>query len=263
MYNLAISNIAWLGENDNIIYLMMRKLGFSGLEIAPTCVITDNPYDNVAYVKKWAENLKEKNGFSIPSMQSIWYGRTEKIFATEEEREILICYTKKAIDFAAAVKCKNLVFGCPRNRAIAENDDIKIAIRFFYQIGQYASERNVIIALEANPRIYNTNFINTTAEAINFIKKVGSDGLRLNLDIGTLIANDETLDDLRGNEYLINHIHISEPRLKHIEKRSLHYELRKMLDNAKYDKYISIEMNEDVGLEGIQESMEYVRGVFQ
>lgn len=54
------------------------------------------------------------------SMQSIWYGRTEKLFGTEEERNLLLDYTKSAVDFAAAIGCKNLVFGCPKNRCIPE-----------------------------------------------------------------------------------------------------------------------------------------------
>ena len=38
-------------------------------------------------------------------MQSIWFGRQERLFGSEEEREILIDYTKKAVDFAVAIQC--------------------------------------------------------------------------------------------------------------------------------------------------------------
>ena len=45
-------------------------------------------------------------------MQSIFYGRTEKIFQSQKERKDLIEYTKKAIDFAEYISFdkKNEIF---------------------------------------------------------------------------------------------------------------------------------------------------------
>ena len=57
-------------------------------------------YDKLEDAKKWSESLKNEYGFCVPSMQSIWYGRQEKIFHSPEDREALTEYTKKAIDFA-------------------------------------------------------------------------------------------------------------------------------------------------------------------
>lgn len=115
---LSISNIGWVSESDEQIYKIMKKLDFRGLEIAPTRIFPESPYDKSEDAKKWSESLKNEYGFCVPSMQSIWYGRQEKIFHSPEDREALTEYTKKAIDFAAAIGCGNLVFGCPRNRNI-------------------------------------------------------------------------------------------------------------------------------------------------
>ena len=78
------------------------------MEIAPTRIFPEDPYENLSKVSDWYEGMRDR--FVIPSMQSIWFGRSEKIFGTEEEREILLNYTKKAIDFAERIECKNLVF---------------------------------------------------------------------------------------------------------------------------------------------------------
>ena len=43
---------------------------------------------------------------------------------------------------------------------------------FFNILGDYAKLKNTVIALEANPDIYGTNFINTTKEAFSFVKKL-------------------------------------------------------------------------------------------
>jgi sugar phosphate isomerase/epimerase len=211
----------------------------------------------------WAEQLKEQYGFAVPSMQSIWYGREEKIFGTAEERQTLIDYTKQAIDFAAAIRCKNLVFGCPRNRNLPEDREIDLAIPFFKELGDYAANQGTIIGMEANPPIYNTNYINDTKAALSLIHEVGSDGFRLNLDVGTMIYNRESVDILSGNVKYINHVHISEPGLKPIEKRILHKELKDVLLKEHYRGFISIEMGKTDELQKLDDVMYYVKGIFE
>jgi sugar phosphate isomerase/epimerase len=196
-------------------------------------------------------------------MQSIWYGREEKIFGTAEERQTLIDYTKQAIDFASTIHCKNLVFGCSRNRNLSEDGKLDLAIPFFKKLGDYAASQGTIIGMEANPPIYNTNFINDTEAALSLIQEVGSDGFRLNLDVGTMVYNRESVDILRGNVKYINHVHISEPGLKPIEKRPLHKELKDVLVEAHYQGFISIEMGKTDKLKNLDDAMYYVREIFE
>lgn len=260
--NLSISNIAWSAENDEKVYTWMKKYDYSGLEIAPTRIFPENPYDEREEAANWAENLKKEYGFIVPSMQSIWYGRQEKVFGTDEERETLVEYTKKAIDFAEIIGCKNLVFGCPRNRNVPEGVNPELAVPFFKEIGDYAWEHRTVIGMEANPPIYNTNYINDTVAALELIEQVDSKGFLLNLDMGTVIQNDEDITELKGKVHLINHVHISEPGLKPIEERKLHKELKKILEAEGYDGFISIEMGRVERLELLEEKMQYVREIF-
>lgn len=260
--NLSISNIAWTAENDSIVYEMMKEKGFSGLEIAPTRIFPESPYDRCADAKIWADGIMDTLGFAISSMQSIWYGRREKLFGTAEDRAALVEYTKKAIEFAETVGCKNLVFGCPGNRIMPKGADAKTGISFFKEIGDYAYDHNTIIGLEANPPIYNTNYINDTPAALELIEQTDSKGLLLNLDIGTMIENDEDVSFLKGKEHLINHVHISEPGLKMIKHRKLHQELVELLSEYGYEKYISIEVARQEGLDSLSQMMDYVKGIF-
>jgi sugar phosphate isomerase/epimerase len=260
--NLAISNIAWTAENDKVVYDMMKKQNYSGLEIAPTRIFPNNPYDNLKEAKIWLIGLERQYGFVIPSLQSIWYGRQEKLFGTDDERNILVDYTKKAVDFAVAIGCKNLVFGCPRNRTVTNNDNMEIGIKFFTEIGNYALEKGTVIGMEANPPIYNTNYINDTSSAIELIKEVDSDGFKLNLDIGTMIQNEEPIDVLVGYVRMINHVHISEPNLKPIEKRKIHKELKELLTAENYNGFISIEMGKTDDLHIIENTLDYVKEIF-
>ena len=89
---LSISNIAWSKENDDKVYEFMRELGYSGLEIAPTRIFEEQPYQKLREASKFRTNLKENIGLSISSMQSLWYGRKEEIFGSVSERKALLEY---------------------------------------------------------------------------------------------------------------------------------------------------------------------------
>ena len=260
---MSISNIAWSDNLDNFMYERLSELGVEGLEIAPTRIFSDNPYDRLSEAKEFVERLLGSYGLSIPSMQSIWYGRTEKIWGSVGEKRQLLEYTKKAIDFASVIHCHNLVFGCPKNRVIPENGDVQVAIDFFKELGDYAYANNTCIGMEANPPIYNTNFINTTHEAIELIKRVDSKGFKLNLDVGTMIHNEESIDVLAGNENLINHVHISESGLKAVEKRDIHIHIIKMLNKIDYQGYISIEMGNSKDTDCIINVIKYLRKIME
>ena len=255
---LSISNIAWAKEQDADVYSVMRGNGFQGLEIAPTRIIPEAPYDHVPEIKDWAGSL----GFTVSSMQSIWYGRNESLFGTDVERRALLSDTKKAVDLAAEIGCGNLVFGCPKNRNRPEGAPVDVAVVFFKEIGDYAASRGTVIGLEANPPIYNTNFINDTGSAIAFIEKVNSSGFRLNLDMGTMIHNGESADILKGKVHLISHVHISEPGLKPIVHRDLHKALRNVLLAEGYRGFVSIEMGKVNEISLVADVIKYVLGVF-
>jgi len=259
---LSISNIAWSAEQDEEMYTFLQEVGFKGLEIAPTRIFTESPYDHLLQAKEWSTSLFDEFQLIISSMQSIWYGHSEKVFGSADERRTLIAYTQKAIDFAEAISCKNLVFGCPRNRDTADAQNIlPIAIDFFREIGDYASNHHTVIALEANPTIYKTRFLNFTEQAADFADKVSSPGIKINVDLGTIIYNKEDINFLKQIPEFINHVHISEPGLNPIEKRNLHEQLFEILQDINYDKFISIEMGNRGDLAMIKDIVKHIRTI--
>ena len=239
--NVTISNIAWQPENDIEMYGFLKANNIEGIEIAPTRIFEHEPYSNLENVRTFKESFKNDFNLQVISMQSICFGKNESIFSSQVESDIIYEYTKQAIDFASVLECYNLVFGCPKNRNINEGQEAE-AIDFFCKTGEYATQKNTIVALEANPIIYGTNFLNTTNQAIDFVKKCNIDGLRVNFDLGTVIYNKEDLSVLENNLQWINHIHISEPYLVEIQKSSIHNELASILKKQNYSKYVSIEM---------------------
>ena len=267
---LAISNIAWTAERDRDMYAKLQQYGFDGLEIAPTRIFSEKPYEHKE-AADFAEQLKKNYGLSIPSMQSIWFGQTDNIFAGEEARQRLLDYTKQAILFAEAIQCNNLVFGCPRNRNIPETQTkaeylayYEAAVNFFSELAVFSQQHNTVLAMEANPPIYNTNFINGTNDALDIVRTVNHPGFAINLDIGTMIHNEEDVKSIDLEHILpyVNHIHISEPGLKPIERRQLHQEFRDILQDFDYQKYVSIEMGKQNDASIVDGCIQYILQLF-
>ncbi|MCL1987582.1 MAG: sugar phosphate isomerase/epimerase [Firmicutes bacterium] len=274
---LSISNIAWDSPYDEEMYQFISNNGFTGLEIAPTQLFGDAPYDKLTEAKTFVNSLKRYN-LAVCSIQSIWYGLEDRLFSTAAERQNLLKYTKKAVDFAANINCVNIVFGCPKNRKIPNNffeiadnnenaenpqktDFLAIAQDFFSKIGNYAHKIGCCIAIEPNPPIYNTNFINTTPSAFEFCENLGNAGVKVNIDLGTMLYYAENADILRGNSYLINHVHFSETLLAVPKKREFHREIFAVLSGVKYINFVSIEMSK-TDLETVKNSVLYLKEVY-
>lgn len=257
---LSISNIGWEDGDNERVYAAMRACGFTGLEIAPTRLFPHPAYGYTEEVKAFAGRMYSAFGLRVVSMQSIWFGRTEQVFGTAEERQALAEHTRKAVDFAQAAGCPNLVFGCPRSRVRPEGAPLQTAVDFFNEIGAYAAEKGCTIALEANPPVYHTNFMNRTEEAFSVAEQCGA-GISVNLDFGTILTNGETLDGLADKLPRVSHIHLSEPELAPIERRDIHREFAAMLRAAGYDRWVSIEMKA-APFERVCAAMEYAAEVF-
>jgi len=259
---LAISNIAWSEEMDNTMFAFLKTVDFDGLEIAPTRIVSENPYGHLKEAVSFKQQIKKNYNLVIPSMQAICFGRNEAIFGTDEERISINGYLKRAIDFAAVLDCKNLVFGSPKNRVIGEGQEA-IALLFFEDIANYAALNNTVLAMEPNPEIYGTNFLNTTIQAIDFVKEINNNGIKVNVDLGTMIYNNETLDIIANNINLINHIHISEPYLEPIIERTIHADLFQLLKENRYGNFVSIEMKSTNDISIVTNVIHYIKDVFK
>ena len=252
---LSISNLAWQKEEDEEMYKICKCMGYDGIEIAPSRIFGENPYQNLDKVDNYRSFLKEKYKLNVSSIQSIWYGKQGFLF--QNDYEMFIDYTKKIIEFAKVIGATNIVLGCPKNRKVFHIEDYQRGIDFFKRMAEYAEKNNTIFSIEANPAIYDTNYINYTLEAMAIVKYIGSEYLKINLDIGTMIYNGEDIQMIQDHINLINHVHISEPQLRLIERRELHRQLLYILKHKDYKNYVSIEMASQ-SVEAIKRIMKYI-----
>ena len=186
---LSISNIAWKKEHDKEMYQVCRDMGYHGIEIAPSRIFGKYPYKNMKEAYEYRDELKKLYHLEVSSVQSIWYGKQGFLF--KEDYDLFVDYTYQVIRFASQLGAGNIVFGSPEIRRIFQPEDYQKGMKFFVNISRYAEKYNTVFSIEANPAVYGTNYINETLEAVDIVKRIGSEHLKVNLDIGTIICNDE------------------------------------------------------------------------
>lgn len=261
---LSISNIAWHPSNRLSIYSALQKFNFTGLEIAPGLLFNhaDNPFNPLeSELNKIIDELNNFN-LKIVSMQSLLFGKKDALlFGNSDQRQIFFDGMLEAIKLAERLNVPNLVFGSPSNRNISKGmkliDAQDIARSTFTKLGEVALNAGTSISIEPNPQEYGTNFINNMNQAISFIKKIESPGIKAILDIGSIKMNNE-FDDLPNliskSIAHLNHVHISEPYLMPAPQSFSEYEyLYNLLLKAGYEKALSIEMkSENISINNIE-----------
>jgi len=240
--NLCVSNIGWKQKNNEAVYKLLNNLRIPGIDIAPT-LFKDNieEIDTDALLNKMTQfNLK------IIGIQSLLYTCPQvSLFDGEEEKQIILKHLHKCFNFAKKIHVKKLIFGSPKNRFIKNTNTFNInsAVDVFKNISDIAAEYGCIICFEANPKEYGCNFITNNMDALVFIKNVNHSNFKLNLDLSTLILNNECLNSiLQENLNLIEHIHISSPFLKSILQLN-NNEVAATLKKFNYNKWVALECN--------------------
>ena len=263
-WNLSASNIGWAKEDDVAVYAAMQAAGFTGLELAPTRIFPAPPYEHLNGAALFGGYLKNRWGFAVPSIQSIWYGQTGSIFNAADHEELLN-YTAEAFAFAHALHCPSLVFGCPKNRTLPagrEQDPETLAVgeAFLDKAGTLAARWGVRLALEPNAPEY-TNYLNTAGEVLALLKKLGNPGLALNFDLGAVLSAGDRVEDFANDMHWVSHVHISEPGLAVIQKRPEHRALALLLGAVGYKGFVSIEMGR-TDLAAVNNVLAYISEVF-
>jgi sugar phosphate isomerase/epimerase len=238
--NICVNNISQL----QFIYLL-KLYGIKNIQIAPTKLI-----------KNWDEinlmdlSIYEQNNINVNSFQSITYTLKYNIF-NKEEQEPLYKHLINVIDCAIMNKVKFLVFGCPKNRRIINNNENneKIFILFFKKLSKYLENKDLIICIENNSKKYNCNFINTISECDNIVKKINSKNIKMMVDIGNVIMENDNLNNLKESMDIIYKVDVSNPHMENFTIiNESHKKFSLLLKNNNYNHSINLEMliNDDI-----------------
>lgn len=249
----AISNIAWQPSERLEVYDIMEEMGVSGLEIAPSLFFNTatNPFSPPRNLVCSAVDEITSRGIKIVSMQSILFGLPRvALFGSETGFQNFVLGIERALKLAGQLGIENIVFGCPRQRLIPKNicevDALEFAKEVFKNLGETAKKLGTKISIEANPKEYGTNFLNTFEEVVKFVDQVNHPNITCILDLGAMQMNEMNSDTKKMIEMYapkINHVHVSEPNLQTapVDLEALASVLES-LEIAEYDKFVSIEM---------------------
>ena len=258
MKNLAISNIAWDSTEDVAIGNLMGEIGIPGVEIAPT-KIWPNPLEASDAEIRDYRRFWEDRDIQIVAMQALLYGRPDlTIFQSADKRGKTLEYLGSIMRLGGMLGANALIFGSPTNRQVdnLSTDEIDdIAVSFFGLAGEMAQEHGVTLCIEPNPAQYACDFIQTSAQGLELVRKVNSPGFGLHLDAAGMTLSQENLEQaVESCAGSIRHFHVSEPFLGPVGKQEVdHSTIASTLERIVYPNWISVEMRHDPQVDSVIE----------
>lgn len=192
--NLVVSELGWDNNYNNIYNTYLENIGIKYIELVP-------PKYNWNY-----EYVKQIYNREIYSIQSLLFNKDIQVF---QQQELFISYIKEILIFCKNVNAKVLVFGSPKQR-IYSGEYID---NLFIQIGELCKEYDILFCIEHNSKSYGCNWMTTFKDVYNFVKKINHPNIKINLDIGNLIMENEILNNNIDINY-IGHVQISFPYLE-------------------------------------------------
>jgi sugar phosphate isomerase/epimerase len=250
---LAVSNIAWPPEQRHRAYDILARADIPGLEIAPGLFFAGvaDPFAPTDAEVTVALTEVDAAGLSLVSMQSLLFGVTgAALFEGPEALAQLETGLIRAITLAGRLGIRNVVFGSPKQRVVPEGMDMRDALDraagVFARLGDCAHAAGTVIAMEANPAVYGTNFLTHAEAALAFVRHTGHPALQLILDMGTMHLNgvtDAVPALVAQAAPVLSHVHVSEPQMTPAPatpERAV--PLLRALRAVDYDHAVSIEM---------------------
>ena len=242
---LCISNLSWHKKELPKVIKLLKKKKINFLEYSTYNL--KNQFSRNNSIKD-IKNFWQNNSIYLYSMQSILFKKKNAfIFGNRKQQNIFYDEITKKIKLANFLNTKVIVFGSPKNKKMFGKNNKechKLMIKFLKKVSLLCKKYKIVFCLEANPKIYQTEYLTETNQALNIIKKVNSRFIRLNLDLGTIISNKENLDFIVKNHLkLVGHVQISSPYLINLSRYKKHIkQLIYCLKKYNYRKIISIEM---------------------
>jgi sugar phosphate isomerase/epimerase len=157
-----------------------------------------------------------------------------------------------------------LVFGCPNNRKILNDNLLKneeMFVEFFRKLGEYCENKNVKICVENVSSFYKCNYLNSISDCASIVKKINNPNIKTMIDIGNALMEKDEWYDLCDRESDLYNIDVSNKFLKPLslnENDNIHKLFNFMLNIIDYKYTINLEMileNDENELNNLCESL--------
>lgn len=249
----------------------IAELGYQGIELAPFTLaprITDVSVQRRQEIRKQAEDC----GLTICGLHWL-LAKTEGLHLTTSDRSVRDATARYLIDLGQA--CADfggtvMVFGSPNQRNLQPDVSREQALENAAEVFRTAlpafADRGVKIVMEPlTPR--ETNFINTCAEAVELIDRVGHPGIVLHQDVKAMLSEPTPIPELIHQfAHITGHFHVNDdnllgPGMGRTDYRPI---ITALLD-TNYSGWVSVEVFDyKPGAEYIaRESINYLRKMLE
>jgi sugar phosphate isomerase/epimerase len=217
----------------------LKDCGYDGVELMVR--------DPRQVATKEVTKLLEKFGYEVPMVcTGEVYGQDKLSFADprDDVRSETIARIEAAIDMAALFG-KLINLGRARGGYHPGVDQAATRSRIFDAVNRvtdYAAKKDVIIALEPVNTL-GLNYINTTLEGLEYVKKVGSPYFRLMIDTAHMHIEDPDIEESvqKCKDYL-TFVHLADSNRKYPGAGKFDFPgFIRILKAAGYDRWVSIE----------------------
>ncbi len=225
MTNLGVSSIGWEPDEDLEVAGVLARFGISNVDLTPSKYFPWGA-ENAVVLAKERREFWQSRGFKVRGVQSILFGAPNWNILNTDHWNNLLEHFEKVFNVTEALGAKYLVFGSPGNRKLegrTKKDAIALAEEFFGQLAEMMHGRNLMVTIEANPERYGCDFLTTTFDAADLVRRIDSPNISGQLDLGTCLINSENLQDLQIFSRRLSYVHLSTLDLKplHIENNDL------------------------------------------
>jgi sugar phosphate isomerase/epimerase len=246
------------------------RAGYDAIEIAPFTLakyVTDIP----ALERQRIQDAAGRAGIAISGIHWV-LAQAEGMYLNHTEESVrrkTARYFCDLVDFCADIGGRTIVVGSPKQRDILEGVSLEQAwvwaAETFRDSVRRAEDRGVTICFEPLAPT-ETNFINTAAEAIQFITQFNSPAMKIILDVKAMSSESKPIPQIiRESWPHFAYFHANDKNLKGPGFGEVDFKpIAAALKEVGYDGYVSVEVFVfDEGPEVIAtRSIEFLRQMF-
>jgi len=248
-------------------FAFAAECGYTGVEMAP---FTIAEYVTEISPQRRAEVRRQADGAGLEIIGVHWLlAKTEGFYLTSPDPEVrrrTAEYLAQLAQFCADLGGKVLVLGSPQQRnllpGVSRNEAMEYAAEVLQSTVGVLEETDVVVALEPlGPD--ETDFLVTTADAVELAEMVASSQVRLHLDCKAMASESMSPAELISrNQGLLAHFHANDPNLQGPGFGQLDFlPILQALGQIDYTGWVSVEVFDySPGIEPLaRESIRYMR----
>lgn len=258
---------------------ILADMCYDGVEITPWTVV-DSPLEADRGTLSRVQETVENAGLDVIGVPRVFAAGDSEYHIGHPDasvRERTGRYLKSIVDLCAAIGGSVVIFGSPNQRSVPDGSDSttiwRNAVETFSdaRLLERLEATDVTLCMEPISPAY-TNFITTTAEAIEFAEAVGHPNIGVALDGFHLARESRPVTEcIRDASHHLKHFHSDGNTGKGAAEGTLEYgPILGALEEVGYDGYLSLEIHELIfdgegstldPVDTARSSIEYLRSV--